>query len=128
MKPNPTDHQILNLPATSSTDTIFREAYDQFLAVLPPKFQGIMQQCNSPQEVLEYVGQLAGNKFKNGRAVAKNISSLNDKLVPYLEVFGIFVSSNPQFAALIWGALRLVLQVIQMRKCLPSSLFWLNNR
>jgi hypothetical protein len=30
---------------------------------------------------------------------------------PYFEVINIFVSSHPEFAALVWGALRLVFVV-----------------
>ena len=34
-----------------------------------------------------------------------------ERLEPYFKIVDIFVSSNPQYAALFWGSLRLVLKV-----------------
>ncbi|XXG95139.1 hypothetical protein Hte_001399 [Hypoxylon texense] len=41
----------------------------------------------------------------------QRISSLASCLRPYFQVIDIFVSSHPEFAALVWGALRLVFQL-----------------
>ena len=39
------------------------------------------------------------------------IGTLESNLEPYFKIIGIFVSSNPEYAAIIWGGIRLVLQV-----------------
>ena len=45
----------------------------------------------------------------------KKIKQLNNGLKHYFEVVGIVVQSHPEFAALAWGAMRLVLQVSAVR-------------
>jgi hypothetical protein len=47
-----------------------------------------------------------------GRRFMARIKALSDALAPYFDVVGITVQSNPEYAALAWGGIRLVLQVI----------------
>jgi hypothetical protein len=39
------------------------------------------------------------------------VTKIADCLKPYFEVIDVLVSSHPEYAAVIWGALRLVFQV-----------------
>jgi hypothetical protein len=39
------------------------------------------------------------------------IQKFNERIEPYFQVVGIFVQSNPEYAAIFWGSLRLLLQV-----------------
>ncbi|KAH0542496.1 hypothetical protein FGG08_003092 [Glutinoglossum americanum] len=41
----------------------------------------------------------------------RKISSLADTLTPFFEIVGIFVQTNPKYAGLVWGAMRLVFQL-----------------
>jgi phosphatidylglycerophosphate synthase len=76
--------------------------------------------CATSHDLLLAVGQLKvvatntkdgqRHRIKVNRRIGA-ISSLGKVLKPYLDTVGVFVSSNPQYAALAWGSLRLILQV-----------------
>jgi hypothetical protein len=38
----------------------------------------------------------------------KGINSIANRLSPFFDIAGLFVSSHPEFAALAWGSLRLI--------------------
>jgi hypothetical protein len=46
-----------------------------------------------------------------GRRVVGSVKAFRDTLQPYFQIIDIFVSSNPQYAAIVWGAVRLIFQV-----------------
>ena len=43
--------------------------------------------------------------------IVASVKSFSDALEPYFESLGILVQSHPEYAALVWGAFRLVFQV-----------------
>jgi hypothetical protein len=46
---------------------------------------------------------------------AKKISSIGNAMEPYFNVVDIFISSHPEWAGLLWVAVRLVFQVRPLR-------------
>lgn len=48
---------------------------------------------------------------RRGDRYLKRIKALGDSLQPYFDVIGITIQSHPAWAAIAWGAFRLVLQV-----------------
>jgi len=91
----------------------FDHARDAFLASLSEKDRKLYSPCASSSELLAGIGKLeAITKQKTrGRKHLQAIREFSDNLAPYFRLVDIFVSSNPQYAALCWGAVRLVLQV-----------------
>jgi len=53
----------------------------------------------------------------------RTIGSFAASLTPFNEAIGIFVSSHPEYAALVWGTLRLIMQVGSATSFAPFHLF-----
>lgn len=71
--------------------------------------------CNSqpPAELMNHIRSLplhSGHDSKWSKALTKIHDFTND-LKPYFEIIGIVVSAHPEWAAIGWGALRLILDV-----------------
>jgi hypothetical protein len=76
----------------------------------------------SGEELLQYVQKLpalSSNPSLLRRVVGK-VKDLSDVLSPYFESVGMIIQSNPEFAAIAWGAFRLVLQVPHSLPYLPD--------
>ncbi|KAF2739919.1 hypothetical protein EJ04DRAFT_572652 [Polyplosphaeria fusca] len=91
----------------------FEEARNEFLASLSPKERAVFTKCPSPDQLVDDVKNLSqGKKDRSwGRRVIASISSLADSLQPYFDTIGTFVSSHPEYAAIVWGAFRLIFQL-----------------
>ena len=93
---------------------MFEEAYSQFLQCLPERERHLYSPRATPQDVLDGLKKLeivTKCQQRHGLTVIKRIEQFHDRLRPYFETVGIFIQSNPQYSALVWGALRLVLEV-----------------
>jgi hypothetical protein len=51
-------------------------------------------------------------KTRDSSRMVRRVKALNDSLGHYFAVIGTLVQSHPEYAALLWGAVRLVLQVL----------------
>jgi hypothetical protein len=90
----------------------FEEALDQFRASLAPQEQSIFTPCSSPEELIRHVENLDSiKKIQKRGAFMRRVKIFSDSLRHYFDVIGILVQSHPEYAALAWGAFRLVLQV-----------------
>lgn len=96
----------------------FNRARDEFLAGLSEQDRLLYLPCASPTDFLSAVEKLkiiTQSRDRRHQDRAKRwiglISKLSVALKPYLDTIGVFVSSNPQYTALIWGSLRLILQL-----------------
>lgn len=97
----------------------FERVRDDFLQSLPPAERRLFASLPSSGQLLDEVRQwnvIQKHRFKAVRMLS-NIKKFSDGMEPYFAIIGLFVSSHPQFAALTWGGLRLVLKV-----GLPSSM------
>jgi hypothetical protein len=64
--------------------------------------------------MLERFNQLvkdSGSRSVKTQRAMKVTAKLADTLGPYFEVVNIYVQSHPEYAALVWGTLRLILLV-----------------
>jgi hypothetical protein len=69
--------------------------------------------CRSADELIGYVGDLEIlKKSRKSHALLRRIAAFSNNLGHYFDVIGILVQSHPEYAALAWGAFRLVLQVL----------------
>lgn len=114
-----------NLLIDESDHKAFDDALERFLETLSADERMLYSPCSSADELLEGLRKLDVISKKSqkrvGGRLTKGIKKLNDCLQPYFEVVGIFIQSNPQYTALVWGALRLVLQA-HPPPCLAQSL------
>ncbi|KAH9908054.1 hypothetical protein F4778DRAFT_777420 [Xylariomycetidae sp. FL2044] len=91
---------------------VFKEARDSFVSSLSGVEKTRFEQlCKSstPENVLDCCKNLKRPSSQHGRLLA-NLSTFLDRLRPYFRIVGIFVSAHPEWAAVAWGALSLVLQ------------------
>lgn len=97
---------------SSDAATIFREARDQFIESLPLQARAVFSTSSSVDELLDYIQNLEVlAKLRRRKWIIKTIKSFSDQLKPYFEVVSILVQSNPEYSALVWGALRMIFQV-----------------
>ena len=102
-------------PLGDSND-LFEKAKDRFLAVLSPTEIATFASWTGPTTPEVFIDEAKRitesfkDKSRSFRAYAQ-VSAFGDAIRPYFEVLGIVVSSHPEWAAVAWGALRLILQV-----------------
>lgn len=91
----------------------FEQAVTEFRASLAPQERNIFIQCQSPEELIKHVQSLEIFKRtqKHG-GLMRRLSTFSKSLSHYFDIIGILVQSHPEYAALAWGAFRLVLQVV----------------
>lgn len=92
---------------------IFNKALDAFVETLAPDERALFSSCSSAEQLLADVRRLdpISKDRARGRGFLERITVFSEKLAPYFEVIGIIISSNPQYSAVVWGAIRLVLQL-----------------
>ncbi|KAK1825634.1 hypothetical protein QBC39DRAFT_270676 [Podospora conica] len=100
----------------ADAEPLFQEATATFLESLSEEERLQFLSCHSPQALVADIAALYPNldpKSLPGRMskTAETISSFSEKLRPYFEIMGIFVQSHPEWAALAWGAIRLILKL-----------------
>lgn len=95
---------------------LFSRARESFLSEVSPEEQttllGALSDCASPEALLGHVEQLK-SRFAHSRwaRASSKLRAFAHELEPYFKVVDTVISSNPEWAAVAWGALRLVLQV-----------------
>ncbi|KAJ4152231.1 hypothetical protein NW765_017740 [Fusarium oxysporum] len=98
------------------TNELFGKAKDEFLSVLSPEEAATFTSWTgqtTPDVLIEEakrIAELFKDKSRSFRVYAQ-VSSFGESIRPYFEVLGIVVSSHPEWAAIAWGALRLILQL-----------------
>lgn len=91
-------------------NSIFQEAREEFLRSLSPNEKSRFAFCSSGKELLRDIKSIDCLR-QEARQPLTRLQPLNEKLEPYFQVIGILVSSHPEYAAVGWGALCLILQV-----------------
>ena len=101
--------------------SIFQDVQKTFLDSLSHRERRAFQKFSDVKSMLASVEQIVQSSaiHKSRLTVClTHVRDLADRFAPFFEVCGIFVSSHPEFAALAWGAIRLVFQV---RGLLPEA-------
>ncbi|KAM7214611.1 hypothetical protein V8F06_010010 [Rhypophila decipiens] len=98
---------------TSAAQDVFLGAKASFLSSLPEAERHRFTSCISAEVlILELQGlDSTGRKYQVGKKWLRVLENLAERLNPYFDIIGIFVSSNPEYSALVWGSLRLILKV-----------------
>ncbi|KAK3352765.1 hypothetical protein B0T25DRAFT_192337 [Lasiosphaeria hispida] len=94
-------------------DNVFVKARDGFLASLSEPERSAFKDCSSPEELIAEVNRLIVKGPQNSQfgSLLNRLSDFSDNLGCYFKAVDIFVQSNPETAAVVWGAIRLVLQL-----------------
>ena len=73
----------------------------------------MVAKCSSVDELLKSAKAIPRQLKPRSRGVSllDGLERFTERLKPYFDVIGIIVQSNPEFSAIAWGAVRLVLQV-----------------
>jgi len=103
--------------ASSPTDTL-NDALKAFQNCLDPEQKKKLEAIKAVPDahaVAEFTHQLdQENAKRKSRCVAARISPLLESIQQFSGVIETFISSHPQIAALIWGSIKLVLQVSRL--------------
>jgi hypothetical protein len=101
------------VPLNASGNPAFDRAFKAFYESLPENDQMLFSPCPSATDLLDGLKKLSSiAKHKQKSSFLLRISKFAEALQPYLNVVDIMVQSHPQYACLVWGALRLIFQVI----------------
>jgi hypothetical protein len=100
---------------SATENDAFYSALQLFLESLPEKERKRYSPCASPPELLEGLQKLdiMSNKLRKkytSKAVI-SIDVFSNRLKPYFSIIDVFIQSSSHIAPIIWGSLRLVLQV-----------------
>jgi len=98
---------------STSSDNVFLEARRGFLASLSEPEKSAFKTCSSSAALIADVDRLVQRGPQNSQWATplNRLKDWNDRLGCYFKVIDTFIQSNPEIAAIVWGAIRLVLQV-----------------
>jgi hypothetical protein len=102
-------------PATGrqASEKVFLNAREHFLGSLSQHEQSLFKNCSSRAELIAEVSKFTEFRLRH-KTWAKSLEKLkafSDGLEPYFAVVDMFVQSNPEYSALVWGSIRLILKV-----------------
>lgn len=105
------------------------EAVDDFQRILTEDQRTTLNKIKSIPDadaVLVFTAQLdSSQQHRRGRSIATRLHSVLQSVREFSAVIDTFVSSNPQIAALIWGSVKLTIQVCgtgnPLHKCEPLT-------
>lgn len=104
----------------SHAEELFKTVATNFQASLSPKERIIFQPFETPASMLREIEKDVKN-YQNKRklgVLCRKIENFSTAWAPFFEITGIFVQSNPEYAALAWGAVRLVFLVCVVIPCI----------
>ncbi len=91
-----------------------KEAVDDFQRILTEDQRTALKNIKSIPDadaVLVFTAQLDSSQHRRGRSIATRLHSVLQSVREFSAVIDTFVSSNPEIAALIWGSVKLTIQV-----------------
>jgi len=99
-----------------AADCLFREAQAAFLQSLGPSDKQLFAHCNNSGDLLDDVKRVLQFRaeHRNWNRAFEKIRTFSRCLEPYFTVIDIVISSHPEWTAIAWGAVRLVLQVLRI--------------
>lgn len=94
---------------------VFHEARTNFFTSLSKEERPLFAECTSAENMVQQLSNwdVITREKRRGKRMMAAITAFTNQLRPYFEVVTILVQSKPEFAALAWGGLRLILQARQ---------------
>jgi hypothetical protein len=90
------------------------EAVDDFQSILTDDQRTALRNIKSIPDadaVLVFTAQLDSSQHRRGRSIATRLHSVLESVREFSAIIDTFVSSKPEIAALIWGSVKLTIQV-----------------
>lgn len=101
-----------------ANNIIFETAYAEFVASLPPDELALVKKCCSAEDLSGEVQSIPAFKHLNNskrKKLLEHVNALSEALRPFTGILNLFVSSHPEWAAIIWGSINLLFQVSASR-------------
>lgn len=91
----------------------FEKAKYEFLSSLPRSHHHLLGEVTTAESFLDGIYKLKdfSKRKTKGKRLQVELGKIVACLEPYFDVVNTLVSSHPEFAALAWGALKLMFQV-----------------
>lgn len=101
---------------TQNAEALFVEASKNFRQALSPIDKSLFKEYDSPTSMIRDLQAKVKQHQSSKRLpdLCKRIEQLSTSLGPFFDVVNIFISSNPEFSALAWGAIRFVFVVARI--------------
>lgn len=115
--------QSSGVPLSPQAAKQLNEAVDDFQRILTDDQRTALKNIKSIPDadaVLVFTAQLDSTQQRRGRSIATRLHSVLESVREFSAVIDTFVSSNPEIAALIWGSVKLTIQVRCLRNPLPK--------
>lgn len=93
------------------TSQVFLDARKQFLGSLSENEYSFFKDCSSSAELIIEVNKFTNLKSRH-KARTKTpdiIKGFSERIEPYCKVIDTFIRSGPEYSALVWGSIRLIL-------------------
>lgn len=92
-------------------DTVFKDARDIFLASIQPSEKTLFIPCNNADDLLKQLRTHDAFKLRQSliRKFTAKIEEFGESLTPFFGAIDLIVQSHPEVAAIVWGAIRLVI-------------------
>ncbi|KAL2172249.1 hypothetical protein VTG60DRAFT_6627 [Thermothelomyces hinnuleus] len=97
-----------------SPATQLNEAVEDFQRVLTEEQRKTLKEIKSNPDadaVLIFTARLDASQHRKGRSIATRLHPVLQSVRDFSAVIDTFVSSNPEIAALIWGSVKLTIQI-----------------
>ena len=103
------------LPFSIGGASVFQRAQDEFLQQLSPEERAMYTKVKTSDDLLKGFQTLGRFSTDNSRwvKVFQAVKNCSEKLQPYFDILDVVVQSHPEWAAIAWGAFRLVLKVMR---------------
>jgi hypothetical protein len=103
-------------PSSLTSDAVFKEAAASFQAGLSEPAKALFTPVNTIEDLQTFLDQYTqkkGDVWEQTWLVrgCEAIQTFSRIMKPYFDVVDTLVSSHPEYAAFVWGGLKLVVQV-----------------
>jgi hypothetical protein len=116
----------LAIKPSESPEKVLEVAIREFETVLPQDKLALLQDMKrdavpDADAVMVLTAQLdAASRSRRGRSIASRLHSVLQSVREFSAAIDTFVSSNPEIAALIWGSVKITMDVrLKMPVCFP---------
>lgn len=95
-------------------NVLFEAAYEEFVTSLPASELALVKKCCSAKDLSRQVQSIPAFKgltSSRRKKLLEHVNAFNEVLLPFAAVINLFVSSRPEWAAIIWGSVNLLFQV-----------------
>ncbi|KAF3025563.1 hypothetical protein E8E14_011236 [Neopestalotiopsis sp. 37M] len=98
------------MSTTNDAENLFQEAARSFRDSLSPSDSKELTEFASAKEMIQELNKRVSSYQKKSRLVGfcQRLERVSESLSPFFDIIGIFIQSNPEVPALIWGAIRMV--------------------